>query len=510
MEFEKRITTWHLDKGSDTPLYLQVRDLILKSIREGDLVEGGRLPPIRRLAEANDLNVMTVARAYKELTALGVIAGRGALGTFVSRAPTKNHDEIQVSAATALDQDGPTASVDGVMQRDGSTFLRMLQASELPGVVPLTRAYPDASAIDIAAFNNCLRETLEAEGDGVYAYAPPDGLHGFKGDLIDFMREHRGLQLDSEDIVVTNGAQQALSIIAQCLLQPGDSVVLERPTYFGAIDLFRSLGLRLIGVGLESDGPNLQELEDAVRRNNPKALFLIPTFQNPTGIMTSLEKRKALLDISRRYGVPIIEDDCCSELRFRGKRVPSIKSLSEDGDLVYYICGMGKAYIPGMRLGFAACPPGHLDEIVKRKSVADLHTLPLMQSAFGRYLKTEACVANIKSVCRKYGEALDAVHHELEASMPDGCVFSKPEGGLNIWVRLPDGVDATELFFSGLQKNVSILVGSHLYPDLPDSRTFRLSFGYPDKERVAAGVRALGKAAGSLLRRSTGRFPVLV
>lgn len=503
-EFARSI---RLDKSKDVALYLQVKDILLSRINDGRFAQGDRLPPVRQLAAMFGVNVMTVAKAYKDLAELGVIRGRGALGTFVIG---RAMPAPAVEPKQPVPGPPPALAKEDYVSRDVDTFRRMLQVSDLPGIIPLTRAYPDTGVVDMTAFEQVVRDTLERHSSHTYGYISPAGLPSLRSAFSTSMREWRNLEIGEDDIIVTGGGQQALSLIAQSLLRPGDVVLVERPTYFGALDLFRSLGAFPLGVGLERDGLDVEELESLVVSAAPKLLFVNPTFHNPTGITTSVEKRKAILDISRRHGIPIIEDDCCPELRYRGDAIPSIKSMAGDRDLVYYLTGMGKVYVPGIRLGFVVPPRTAIGDIVKRKSVSDLHTPSLYQEAFAAYAGSDAVRRNIKAARSVYKGVLDAIHAELANVMPEGCRFEKPDGGLNLWVRLPRGVNAIDFYFSALQRNVGVLVGEHLFADQADQRTFRLSFGYSDKKRMIEGVRSLGAVAFDLMGRKTGSFGVVV
>ncbi|NSY24645.1 PLP-dependent aminotransferase family protein [Agrobacterium vitis] len=488
-----------LDKASEVPMYAQVRDTLLTAISNGQIAVGTRLPPVRKLASSLDVNLMTVARAYKEMTEQGVIAGRGALGTFVTGQAKPPEEALPVKAGR-----------ESYSVRDDDTFARMLQFSGRPGVIPFTRAYPDASTVDVASFEANLMQVISSHPEHAYSYIQPDGLYGLKVAFSTLMKTQRNLLLDPESILVSSGGQQALSLVAQSVLKAGDTVIVERPTYFGALDLFRTLGVKVLGVRMEKDGMDIEELEHVVSTSKPKLLFLIPTFHNPTGITTSLEKRRAILEISRRYGVAILEDDCCSELRYVGSSLPSIKALSEPLDEIYYFSSMGKAYIPGLRLGMVAPPRSRLGDIVKQKSVADLHTSPLLQNAFQLYLESGAYKASLSNTCDTYRNLLDKICDELAAVMPAGASFMKPDGGLNIWLNLPVEVDSIDFFYACLQRNVSVLVGRHFYPDSGETNTIRLSFGHSDQQTMVTAVAAMGDAARELQGRTSLRFPVLV
>lgn len=499
MDVDEILTLIKLDKKSDLALYAQLKDAILTAIRAETLPVGTRLPPVRRLAEFFDLNTMTAARAYKELAEIGAVVGKGALGTFVADF---------ASLPIAGDAQG---SREEYSTWDADTFGRMLQFSDRPGVIPFTRAYPDHHVIDTLPFEESLTRALAHRRDEVFSYVSPDGSEELRDGLGSLMLQERGVSLSADNMIITSGGQQAISLVTQTLLQRGDTVIVERPTYFGALDLFSTMGVQPLGVRLESDGPDLNEFEYLVKTQNPKLIFLIPTFHNPTGVTTSLSKRRAILQIARRHGIPILEDDCCAEMRYSGNAIPSLRSLAEPGDEIYYFSSLGKVYVPGLRLGLLDVPHLKHNDVVKRKSISDLHTSSILQGAMVEYLKTPKVVAsNLKKLRETYGSLLDRLTKEMKRILPPDCSFEKPEGGLNIWLTLPEGIDSIEFFYAALQRNVSVLVGLHFYPDKPDTRTVRLSLGFSAEETALSAARGLSDAISDLTRRSFQRYPVLV
>ncbi|MBA4221427.1 MAG: hypothetical protein C0458_11905 [Methylobacterium sp.] len=500
MEIQRLAGILQLDKAADVALYAQVRDFIATEIIEGRLSEGERLPPVRALAEAANVNVMTIARAYRELSDRGLIAGRGALGTFV-QGPAEEPPAPAPAAPSPRDT---------LPNEDGDTFRRMLKVGDLPDIVPLTRAYPDASLIDTGAFEQKIGQILKAKPEYAYSYIAPDGLPNLKAAFARFLERHRQLHCDVDDMIVTSGGQQGISITIQSLVSRGDTVIVENPTYFGLLDLLRNMGANAIGIDMQQDGMAIEQLSEVVRSSNAKAIFTMPTYQNPTGITTSLEKRRAILGIGRRHGIPIIEDDCFSELRFEGDFIPSIKSLSEPEDLVYYIVSMGKTLIPGMRLGFVLAPPARMEQVTAWKSVSDLHTAPLLQDAFAAYLDSAEAEANLSRIRKAYKPVLDTVIQGLAENLPAGSTFTRPHGGLNLWVKLPAAIDPVDFFYACLRRNVGILTGVHLTPEKADNTGFRLSYGLSDRDALGKAVRQVCRAAADLSKRSSSRFPVIV
>lgn len=500
MEIQRLAGVLQLDKAADIALYAQVRDFIAAEILEGRLIEGERLPPVRALAEAANVNVMTIARAYRELSDRGLIAGRGALGTFVQSIT----DEPASSPPPSL------SPRETLPNEDGDTFRRMLKVGDMPDIVPLTRAYPDASVIDTGAFEKRVSETLKAKPEYAYSYIAPDGLPNLKAAFARFLGNHRQLNCDVHDMVVTSGGQQGIAITIQSLVGRGDTVVVENPTYFGLLDLLRNMGANAIGVDMQNDGMAIEQLAEVVRTTNPKAIFTMPTYQNPTGITTSLEKRQAILNIGRRHGVPIIEDDCFSELRFEGDFIPSIKALSEPDDLVYYVVSMGKTLIPGMRLGLVLTPSERMERVTAWKSVSDLHTAPLLQDAFAAYLDSSDAESNLSSIRKAYKPVLETVIRGLSEHLPAGSTFTRPLGGLNLWVTLPAVIDPVDFFYACLRRNVGILTGVHLTPERSESTAFRLSYGLSDRDALGKAVHEVCRAATDLSRRRSSRFHVIV
>lgn len=501
MEIKSLVDVLRLDKDADVALYMQIRDLISAEILQGRLTEGDRLPPVRLLAEAIGVNTMTVARAYRELSERGFVQGRGALGTFVKR-PAVEH-------APPPAADKPVTR-DALPSEDGDTFRRMLKVGGLPDVVPLTRAYPDACLIDTSAFEQHVRGTLAAKPDYAYSYIAPDGLPTLKQSFTRFLESHRGLRCSSDDMIVTSGGQQGISITVQSLVGRGDTVIVESPTYFGLLDLLRNIGANVLGVEMQDDGMDVEQLDRLVRTTDPKLVFTMPTFQNPTGITTSLEKRRAILEICRRQGTPIVEDDCFSELRYSGEPIPSIKALSEPGDPVHYVVSMGKIFIPGLRLGLVLVPPSRMEAVTAWKSVSDLHTAPLLQDAFAAYLDSAAAEMNLAQIRQAYRPILKGVLQELADTLPLGSSFTEPEGGLNLWVRLPPAIDSVDFFYACLRRNVGILTGLHLSPERLGTTAFRLSFGLSDQKALIQAVREVGSAASDLSTRTPARFPIVV
>ncbi|MEC3909454.1 PLP-dependent aminotransferase family protein [Sphingobium sp. CR2-8] len=488
----------NVNRSGDTPIFQQIVDSIDSAVQQGTLGNGERLAPVRAMADHLGINALTVSRAYKELGARGLLVGRGPLGTFVTTDQAASHPLPE-----------PAKLAGNWRSRyPEDTFRQMLDASALPGAISLTQAYPTASAVDLRPFERAMSETF-AEGSGsLYCYHQPDGASALKDAV-------RNVLLPAQSgidgpLLVTNGGQQAIALVMRALLRAGDTIVMERPSYFGALDVARSIGARIIGVDLEPDGLNLDQLSDALERHDVKLLFLMPNFHNPTGVTTSLDKRKKILELIRIHGVPVLEDDHAPEMRFRGEPLPSLRALARPEDPIFYGRGFGKSYVPGIRLGMVMPPPSYFQDIASQKSMTDLHTSWPLQEAFARYLGTPAARDNVERQCVAYARVQDFVIDKLKATLPPEFRFIVPDGGFNMWIETPPHIDSVDLCWAAAQRGVALLVGAPLFPDIENYQSFRLSYGIADFDKIESGIDRIGAAIRDVgAKRSRRSAPVV-
>ncbi|WP_327189144.1 PLP-dependent aminotransferase family protein [Streptomyces xinghaiensis] len=303
----------------------------------------------------------------------------------------------------------------------------------------------------------------------------------------------RGLPTGPDDLLITAGSQQALTLLATTLLEPGDTVLVEDPTYLAALQCFALAGARVVPVPSDEDGVDPDALEELVARERPKLLYLVPTFQNPTGRTLPAERRQAVAGTARRHGLWIVEDDPYGELRFEGSPVPWIASLGAAADRTVLLGSFSKIMAPGLRLGWLRAPAALRRACVIAKQALDLHSSTIDQAAAARYLADADLDAHLARVRAAYRTRRDALLDGLPAALPDGSRWNRPDGGMFLWVRLPDGHDATALLREAVTHDVAYVPGAPFHAGPPDPATLRMSFTTHTPEEIGEGLLRLAK-----------------
>ncbi len=478
----ERISLKLADNGGQ-PVFVQIRDHVRDLIASGALVAGMRLPPVRALAQQLGVNQITVAKAYRELVDAGFVEGRRGGGSFVrAQAPAQ---APEVSAGPLLAE-------------------RLFELARAPGVIAFTSNYP-AIDDDVAAhFRECIRFAASEKLDSCFRYDPPHGRPELRRQIHLFLL-HQSINAGPDNIIVTSGAQQAIELSVRALVSPGAPVVVERPAYYGAINALRGMRPRIIEVPVEQDGLDPDVLRTLLKREQVRFIYTNPTFQNPTGVTMSEEKRRALLALAREFNVVIFEDDHSPELRFSGKAVPAIRSLADENDPVLYARGFGKVFLPGSRLGFLVVPDALRTKLLMAKAHADLHTNSFIQEAAARYLATGDLAQVAERLRDKFGRRQRLLYNGLMAGMPAGTTVSRPDGGLSLWLRLPQGADVSELYFRAVRRGVAFVAGDVFHATPSDSRSLRVSFGLNPPGELHEGIERLCFVVKDLLNRREGR-----
>jgi DNA-binding transcriptional MocR family regulator len=473
-----------LARDVDTPLFVQIREQVRAQISQGVLRPGMRLPPVRKLADDLGINQLTVAKAYRELVETGLVDGRRGGGSVI-RALSAG---VSQSAGMAQGPSQPMMAE------------RLYELARAPGVISFSSNYPRLEPNAAAEFQTCLEEALASGIDKALQYDLPAGRIELREALAQYLADD-GIQADSGDIIVTSGSQQSIDLTIRALCPMGTPVIVEQPAYYGAINAFRLAQARILEVPGVADGPDLAAMEDALKRGRARVIYLNPTFQNPSGVTISLEKRRAILSLARKYRAIIIEDDHASELRFRGVPVPAMRTLPGGEEHVVYVRSFGKTLLPGTRLGFMVCPPDLLQQMLLMKANADLHSNGLMQMALTHYLKRKRYPKLLSRMRDVYEARQTKFFGALKAGLPDDCRIACPEGGLSLWLTLPDATDTSELYFRAVRRGVAFVDGSVFYAYEPKTRSLRVSFGRIEESQLAEGIERLCSLVGDLRQR---------
>ncbi len=370
----------------------------------------------------------------------------------------------------------------------------ILALTEQPGVISFAGGLPAPELFDADG----LRESFAAVLSGGAArsslqYSTTEGHPGLRV-AIAARLSTRGVPTEADGLLVCSGSQQALTLTATTLLEPGDVVLTEEPFYLAALQCFGLAGAKTVGVTCDEDGINPDSLESALIAHRPKALYLIPSFQNPTGRTLPLQRRERIAALAARHGLWIIEDDPYSELRYSGTAVPSIATLRGAEDRTVFLSTLSKTVAPGLRIGWIRTPPGLRPSLVIAKQAADLHTSSVDQAAAAHWLEHTDLDAHAANLCAVYRERRDALLGGLPGALPPGSTWNHPDGGMFIWARLPAGEDAEHLLRRALGQGVAFVPGYPFFSGPPERNALRLSFTRHPADEIAEGLARLHAA----------------
>ncbi len=363
-----------------------------------------------------------------------------------------------------------------------------------PRIIAFAAGNPAAESFPAKEFATLAAEILEKDATKALQYGITEGYPPLRKMLEERLAQRFGCDKDKNTLLIVSGGQQGIELTCKVMCNEGDVVICENPSFIGALNAFRSNGARVVGVPLESDGMNIEALEKTCRENpRAKLIYLIPTFHNPAGITTSLEKRKAIYEIAKKYSLIIIEDNPYGELRFDGEEIPTLKSLDTEGIVVY--CGsFSKVLSAGMRVGFLSAPDAIAQKIVVAKQVEDVHTNQFFQMLSAAYIERYDLDAHIEGIRAIYKRKSGIMLKALEEYMPDCVTYTHPEGGLFLWCTLPEGIELTAFVQKALERFVAVVPGTAFNADeTAPSRSFRLTYATPTDEQIVEGVKILSE-----------------
>jgi 2-aminoadipate transaminase len=369
----------------------------------------------------------------------------------------------------------------------------ILALTARPGVISFAGGLPAPELFDTAGLGAAFAAAI-ADGGRTLQYSTTEGDPELRA-AIGTRLTARGLPTTADEVLVCSGSQQALTLAATVLIEPGDAVLVEEPSYLAAIQAFSLAGAEIVPVPCDDDGLD----PEAVERLAPGArlLYTVPTFHNPTGRTLPLERRRALAAVAERTGLWLIEDDPYGELRYSGDPLPPVASLAGAEDRTLALSTLSKVAAPGLRIGWVRTPPGLRRMLVIAKQAADLHTSTIDQAAAAHWLRACDLDAHIAGLRAAYGPRRDALVDALPDTLPAGARWSRPDGGMFVWVRLPDGWDADALLPAALEREVAFVPGWPFFPGRPDRATLRLSFTTHTEAEIAEGLARLRSAVDS-------------
>lgn len=475
------------------PVYRQIEAHFRQSILAGALPPGTRLPASRRLAADLGVSRITVESAYAELEAAGLVQPRQGSGTFVLPA---------YSLAPPLSPPGAWPNWQQQVSADSASLeqtpAELLRAGGHPQPISFAEGGGDPHLFPAEEFRKVVQSVLRTDSSAALDYGDHRGLPTLRETIAGVLAS-QGLQTRAENILITSGSQQAISLVSLLLLQPGDSVVVEAPTYGRALDLFRLRGLKLIAVPVDEDGLRVDLLADCLRQTHPKLIYVIPNFQNPSGACLSSQRRRQLLALAAAHDIPVLEDDFVGDLRYEGNAQPALKAL-DDGGRVIYISTFSKMLLPGLRVGFVVADGPVYQGLARQKQLHDLASSNLLQHALNSYVTIGRYQAHLRRSCRLYRERRDCMSEMLRRYLPESVTWQTPSGGLFFWLRLPAGISAHRLLPLACKLGVSFAPGESFFPDssLGESH-LRLNFAAQPPAAIAEGVRRLGQALHAML-----------
>jgi 2-aminoadipate transaminase len=488
----------HLQPESHIPLYIQLRDQLRSLVHAGDLRPGDRIPASRELAQNLGVHRTTVANAYAELESEGLIQGHVGRGTFIRA----NGNSLSLTPPPpVLPMGNGTNGLRWELlfaDERSEEILSRLTAEAPENALSFVLARPDEKFFPIEELQICAQTVLRREGSDILNLGASDGYGPLKAALLDLLRSE-AIPAKQETLLITDGCQQALDLIAKAFVRAGDTVILENPTYPGASGVFQSVRARCLGVPVQTHaepgipmGMDLDALETTLSQNRVKLLVLTPDFQNPTGVSMPLDSRRRVLELAGRYQVPVVEDHIYSRLNVREEKIPSLKQLDRS-NLVIHIDSFAKVAFPGLRVGWIVAPPAAIERLRIVKQMSDLHTDQLAQATLAEFLRRGLFQKHLTRMRKLYRERLLSLDESLRKLMPEGTRWTRPEGGMCLWLELPPGFDASELMIHAKERGVLFAPGRYFYVQTPLPNTLRLGFASLDEKQIAKGVAILAE-----------------
>lgn len=379
----------------------------------------------------------------------------------------------------------------------GSAIREIFKLLKRPGMISFAGGNPANEALRDDLVKELAMQALLKDGKAILQYGATEGYPPLIQSLQTYLQAHFDIAAEPQNLLPVTGSTQAMDLLCKALINPGDVILVEDPTFLGNMQCMRLYQARLVPVKSDGNGVILSELEKAVVQYKPKMLYIIPTFQNPTGRTLAPERRQPIAQMAEKYGFIVAEDDPYRDLRYEGEHLPAIKTFDKAG-FVAYLGSFSKIISPGMRVGFIAAHEALIRKCTIGKQSSDLHTANLTQAIVDLFLRQDLLPGHIQTICRSYRAQLNAMLDELE-SFPEGTAYTRPEGGLFIFVTLPEKINAAELLNLCVERGVAFVPGTHFYADGGHPNTLRLNFSNSPVDSIHKGMAILRETLHNMM-----------
>lgn len=373
----------------------------------------------------------------------------------------------------------------------GSAIREIFKLLAVPNMISFAGGNPAASALPDETCAELAKELLLDKGKVLLQYGATEGYAPLRESLVPYLKDRFSFECGADEVLPVTGSTQAMDLLCKALINPGDKVVVENPTFLGNMQAIKLYQARLVPVDSDENGVKVDELEEVFKKEHPKMFYVIPTFQNPTGRTLSLERRKKIAALASQYGVVIAEDDPYRDLRYAGEALPSIKSFDQEG-WVAFMGSFSKVISPGLRVGFLAANAALLRKCIIGKQSSDVHTANLNQAIVDAYLRRGLLMPHVEEICLSYAQQMNTML-ELLGHCGGVARYTRPEGGLFLFAELQEGMDAVKLLPQAVEKGVAYVPGTYFYADGGHENTIRLNFSMSSVEQIRQGMAKLNE-----------------
>lgn len=476
-----------LDRDGEEPIYRQLIRHIRAQIESGVLPAGTRLPASRDLAQQLSISRISVVNAYAELRAEGFLSAHAGRGTFIAGEPSGANGSVMSSNG------GNTHASSEVPTTPDRSLREMMRMGRKPGVISFAQGAPPSDFFPVLHLRDAINTVLDRDGAKALAYEITEGFAPLRVAVRDYVSA-LGIRCTSDQVLITGGTQQAIDMVVQALLSEGDLLVTENPTYLGVIDIARTRRVQMHGIDVDDEGIRMDMLENFILDTRPKLIYVNPTFQNPTGTVMPLHRRRQLLNLAEEHRVPILEDGVYHELRFEGETLPPLKALDETG-IVIHASGFTKMMLPGLRIGYIISDSSHYERLVRVKQAADISTSSLNQRAMHLLLERGVLSQQLERNNRELKRRRDVAIAAATKYLPPGSRWDIPQGGLYLWVQLPkNGPSAAEIYVTAVNMGAAYAIGSVFHTNSCGGHRMRINYGAQKPADIEEGLKRIGRA----------------